>query len=660
MDEPTFDQERLQRILSITAASLSIVSGISVLFWWFVILPYRQRYLAKHAPHLVAARDRNEFRYHLTIALIIIDLLKAIILITYPIRYFNADTTNPQEQFPNIAVFCDVIGFLTVATIQSSDFAVLALAIHTALLIFGNSSNSAGSSSNNGNHNNVNHNSIGSGDDRDKGLYRYRYYIYSVFFVILPLAIASIGMVNNAGYTYFISWCYLVIEPMWYSLLLSWIPRLLIMVLISVIYVSIFIQMKMRMYHVSQAIQRASNYNDDNTSSSTELTLWQSVRIVFRSSQRSIQRRRRMRRRILTVLSYLPGLGSLNPVLRGPSDPEGSGINHASPIPPTIQELNQDYIQNYNYKRHKIERQVNSIFIYPLTYVLLYIFPLIQQCLYYTSGVPSTTEPVYWLALVAAWMKPFNCFVDTCVFVIREGAIPCLSPSRRELRKYNKFNRRQAKDFTNTHIVHSPPTNQGKRTDSSLTAKTGAVITTWVPAATTTRDRDSSSGGRSFSAGAATTTYVTGANNTIIEIAAPAAGTPPFDWEKFEIRPLAPPPPSPPLPMDLTAAGATTSKKRQQPRIIISRDPLDSGPVSPSTNPNNNAHHHHHIHRSGTLYYNTPGHYPTITNNDPQANRHPYDNPNNNNPNNDDNNNNNDDDDDDETMDLTQFLNSYR
>lgn len=291
MDGPTFDQECLQRILSITAASLSIVSGISVLFWWFVILPYRQRYMAKCAPRLVAVRDRNEFRYHLTIALIIIDLLKAIILITYPIRYFNADTTNPQEQFPDIIVFCDVIGFLTVATIQSSDFAVLALAIHTALLIFGNSS-SAGSSNKNNNHNNAKHNSIGSGDDRDKGLYRYRYYIYSVFFVILPLAIASIGMVNNAGYTYFISWCYLVIEPMWYSLLLSWIPRLLIMVLISIIYVSIFIQMKMRMYHVSQAIQRASNYNDDTCSSTTELTLWQSIKVVFRSSQRSIQRRR--------------------------------------------------------------------------------------------------------------------------------------------------------------------------------------------------------------------------------------------------------------------------------------------------------------------------------------------------------------------------------
>ncbi|KAF5100403.1 hypothetical protein D0Z00_001262 [Geotrichum galactomycetum] len=353
---------------------------------------------------------------------------------------------------------------------------------------------------------------------------------------------------------------------------------------------------------------------------------------------------------MLTALSYLPGLGSLNPVLREPSDPEGSGINHASPIPPTIQELNQDYIQNYNHKRHKIERQVNSIFIYPLTYVLLYIFPLIQQCLYYTSGVASTTEPVYWLALVAAWMKPFNCFVDTCVFVIREGAIPCLSPSRRELRKYNKFNRRQAMDFTNTHIVHYPHNHRCKCTDSIVTAKTGAVITTLVPAATTTRGRDSSGGG-SFNASAATTTYVTGANNTIIEIATPAAGAPPLDWEKFEFRPLTPPPPSPPLlqlPMDLTAAGAT-----KKPRIIISQDPLDPAPVSPTSHPDNNTYHHHHIHRSGTLYYNSPGHHPTTNNNnDPQASRYHYGNPNNN----DDE----EEDDEDETMDLAQFLNSYR
>lgn len=650
MDGPTFDQECLQRILSITAASLSIVSGISVLFWWFVILPYRQRYMAKCAPRLVAVRDRNEFRYHLTIALIIIDLLKAIILITYPIRYFNADTTNPQEQFPDIIVFCDVIGFLTVATIQSSDFAVLALAIHTALLIFGNSS-SAGSSNKNNNHNNAKHNSIGSGDDRDKGLHRYRYYIYSVFFVILPLAIASIGMVNNAGYTYFISWCYLVIEPMWYSLLLSWIPRLLIMVLISIIYVSIFIQMKMRMYHVSQAIQRASNYNDDTCSSTTELTLWQSIKVVFRSSQRSIQRRRRLRRRILTALSYLPGLGSLNPVLREPSDPEGSGINHASAIPPTIQELNQEYIQNYNHKRHKIERQVNSIFIYPLTYVLLYIFPLIQQCLYYTSGVASTTEPVYWLALIAAWMKPFNCFVDTCVFVIREGAIPCLSPSRRELRKYNKFNRRQAMDFTNTHSVHTPHSHWGRRTDSSITAaKNAAVITTMDPTATITRARDSS--GR-FSGSTANTTHVTGTNNTIIEITDPTVDSPPPDWEKFEFRSLAPHPLLQ-LPAELATSDANTSKNHQQPRIIISQDPLDCGPVSPTTQPGNNTHHHHHhhhIHWSGTLPYNTPGHHPTTNNNDPQGSRNSYGGPNNNDE---------EEDCEDDTMDLAQFLNSYR
>lgn len=594
----TYNQACLQRILSITAASLSIASGISVLFWWFVILPYRQRYMAKREPHILVTRDRSEFRYHLTIALIMIDLLKSMILITYPIRYFHADIKRPQEEFPHIAVFCDVIGFLTVAIIQSSDFAVLALAIHMALLIFSNGSTGPGNS--NSNHNNTNHNSIGSGDDRDKGLYRFRYYIYSIFFVILPIAIASIGLIHNTGYTYFISWCYIVVKPLWYSLLLAWIPRLLIMVLISIIYVSIFIQMKMRMYHVLQAIHRASNYNedDDSDSSSKGLTLWQSIRVVFRSSERSIQRRRRMRRRLLTAISYLPGFGSFNPVLREPTGPEGRGINYASTIPPTIQELNREYIQKYNYKRHKIERQVNSIFIYPLTYVLLYIFPLIQQCLFYTSGTASTSVPVYWLSLIAAWMRPFNCFVDTCVFVIREGVIPCLSPSRRELRKYDNFSRRQAMDFTNTHAVPSPSTSRGKRTDSNNTT-TPEVI---------------------FTAGTATT-YVNGANNSIIEIAAAGA---PLDWEKFEFRSLA----YNQHPEQATPAGWT---KKQQPSIVIFRDLLDTGPVSP-TNIDIQ-------HQSGPPCQTGNS---NATNNDPQ---HRSDGNLN---------------DDDEEMDLVQFLNSFR
>lgn len=77
-------------------------------------------------------RRIRQFRHDLTIALIVMDLIKAIVLITYPIHYLNNDIYRTHYHLP----FCNAFGFLTTASIQASDFAVLALAIHTALLIF--------------------------------------------------------------------------------------------------------------------------------------------------------------------------------------------------------------------------------------------------------------------------------------------------------------------------------------------------------------------------------------------------------------------------------------------------------------------------------------------------------------------------------------------
>lgn len=462
--ELTTHQAYVQRVLAISAASLSIVSGVAVLIWWFVV-PWWDNYKVhkilrdyenrrpsaanQPCPVLRPPRKRKrirQFRHDLTIALIIMDLMKAIVLITYPIRYLHSEEIHLVEIHNT---FCDAVGFLTVATIQASDFAVLALAVHTAILIFYPTFTG--------------------------GLYKYRYYIYIIFFLLIPLAFAGIGMVGNSGYTFFTSWCYLVVRPIWYSLILSWIPRILIMVLIISIYFSIFAYVKIHMYHVSKAIVASSVSSNglsqvqENEKGSVEKSEKLTIRIrtVFRLPKRAVSR---VWRNIKVYLSYFPGFGHLHPLLndqtikdkgssshitidvfRPNNTPDGNvpgrsanteTSNFSTLINEDIQnQINRENIDRFNHRRNIIERQVNSIFIYPLTYVLLYIFPLIQQFLYYTQKASTnsgdTTEPIYWLALVAAWMKPFNCFVDTCVFVIREGAIPCLSPSRR-LQKRNE------------------------------------------------------------------------------------------------------------------------------------------------------------------------------------------------------------------------------
>jgi G protein-coupled receptor GPR1 len=411
----------VQRVLVITSASLSIASGITVLIWWYIFpIIYNSRHEKKK-------KRIRQFRHDLTLALITIDLFKAIILITYPIRFLNDHQLSTTEVYDT---FCDVVGFLTVATMQASDFAILALAIHTALLIF--RPNFTG------------------------GLYRFRYYIYSIFFVAIPLIFASLGMVQNAGYTFFSSWCYLVVRPLWYSLVLSWIPRLFIMFSIISIYLSIFIYVKVHMYNVSKAIWQATQiqnsdkgYNaNPQAEQSKNVTFLGSIQHVFRMSRRASDR---IWRNMRIYASFLPGLSSMNPLLdeqrRQPStsstliNSTNSGTitlqtdstARASTITEDFQaQMNRENVGRFNHRRHIIERQVNSIFIYPLAYVVLYIFPLAQQCLYYMDDVQHKldTEPVFWLALVASWMKPFNCCVNTLVFVIREGAIPCIAPQR--------------------------------------------------------------------------------------------------------------------------------------------------------------------------------------------------------------------------------------
>lgn len=442
----------IQRVLVISAASLSICSGIACLVWWFVV-PWWNQYQANRLarkqreaggppgqPPPRRLKRIRQFRHDLTISLIIMDLIKAIILITYPIRFLHTHELNMDVY----ASFCDGVGFLVVATMQASDFAVLALAIHTALLIFY--------------------------PGFTGGLYRFRYYIYIIFFFILPLAIAAIGLVGDSGYTFFSSWCYLVVQPVWYSLVLSWIPRLVIMVLIIIIYCSIFIYVKLHMYHVSKAILQASSGQHRESDIDINIT-------YVHSHERAIQRikrilglpkraSRRMWRNIKIGLSYLPGLGSLNPVLETQHSPQGPIEMDAAYPTPNLNEdfqaqINRENIERFNHRRSIIERQVNSIFIYPITYVLLYIFPLIQQCLHYVehSKNPNSddrVETVFWLAVVASWMKPFNCFVDTTVFVIREGAIPCLSPRHNMQKKLEKRSFMQQPDFT-----------QGSTSDSS-------------------------------------------------------------------------------------------------------------------------------------------------------------------------------------------------
>lgn len=97
------------------------------------------------------------------------------------------------------------------------DFAVLMIAIHTALAIWKPKSVAG-----------------------EGGLYPYRRVAYSLW-IFVPLIMAAVPFINNSDpYETTGTYCYLPIRPSWYRLVLEWIPRYFIIVIILVIYASIY------------------------------------------------------------------------------------------------------------------------------------------------------------------------------------------------------------------------------------------------------------------------------------------------------------------------------------------------------------------------------------------------------------------------------------
>lgn len=69
-------------------------------------------------------------------------------------------------------------------------------------------------------------------------------------------------------------------------------------------------------------------------------------------------------------------------------------------------------------RRLQIQRNVKLIFIYPFSYIAIWIFPLVVDITQYRYEIAH--GPIVWLAYIATIVQPLNCFVDTLVFLFRE------------------------------------------------------------------------------------------------------------------------------------------------------------------------------------------------------------------------------------------------
>lgn len=205
------------QILALTFATISVASAI-LAFYWFI-------------------KMRRTFRHDLIMLLIQSDMFKALWFMVYPIVTF---THGPVL---STSTFCQVNGFFLALGIEASDFAVLMIAIHTALYIFRSKSSGEG------------------------GLYPYRQIAYTCW-VIFPLLMASLAFINDHNaYVSEGTYCYLPVRPFWYRLALAWIPRYLIVTFILVIYISIyyFVRNKFHGFNAMRTIPTANSDSREST-----------------------------------------------------------------------------------------------------------------------------------------------------------------------------------------------------------------------------------------------------------------------------------------------------------------------------------------------------------------------------------------------------------
>ncbi|KAK4454198.1 G protein-coupled glucose receptor regulating Gpa2-domain-containing protein [Podospora aff. communis PSN243] len=188
-------------ILSLTFASVSVLSTLFTLYWF--------------------VRMRRGFRHELIMLLVQSDFVKSAAFVVFPIVGLA------RGNIESDSAFCQVSGFALALGIESSDIAVLLIALHSVMYIFRPRS----------------------------GLYPYRRIAYLVYY-LFPIVVASLAFIDGPGYENVGHYCYLRAGRGWRRMALSWIPRYVVGISIVVIYAFIYIYIRRRMYDYER---RSSN-----------------------------------------------------------------------------------------------------------------------------------------------------------------------------------------------------------------------------------------------------------------------------------------------------------------------------------------------------------------------------------------------------------------
>ncbi|TGZ78419.1 hypothetical protein EX30DRAFT_397751 [Ascodesmis nigricans] len=408
-DRPILTREQLVvlRSIAIAAATLSILSGLLV-GWWF-------------------ARMKRSFRHHLIMLLIFSDFFKASWQLIYPSVVFSRGLLSSRSRF------CQLSGFMMSFGIEASDFAVLAIAVHSALYIF----------------------RPGMGGIGEGGLYRYRRYVY-VTWLAFSTVMPALAFVNkNPAYSAQGTYCYLPVRPFWYRLALAWIPRYIILTTIMILYAAIYIyvRMKFRTFRTSVGADALDLDSIDLAQPPVETAIAAPPRLpsldvhgLIPPPSPTLQPK--YHNRNSDVIPFARAF--LNPLwdkIHSPSSSSSASENSSDTTSPSrrgsvptimdtdLEKQRQQQQQHHSPTHHRhhtcssassslqhrrlaINRQLRLLFIYPLIYALMWVPPLVAHALQFTERFVH--HPNFPLQCVVAFTLPFQCAVDCWLFTIRE------------------------------------------------------------------------------------------------------------------------------------------------------------------------------------------------------------------------------------------------
>ena len=354
-------------------------------------------------------------------------MLRSTLELAYPIVTLTSGDVSPDSGY------CKISGFFTAYFFEASDLMVFIIAIHTAVYVFNPKLAQAAD---------------------EGGIWQWRYYVFAAW-LIIPGLLAGLAFINPTPYVPLVTWCYLPILPLVWRYALAWGPRYFILFTISVLYVTLYIYVR-RVYRTIGRNRHGNSADSDLESQGPSNGGSQSVEPGYINlqfpSQSYIQRKRLP---IPLPLSEDPekySCPSMSTSNDTPPPTSGTSISYQNLLAddhPTVPVMaaarnmsatttlpdphlpsmrnpdaaSVDLNSSFSQRRARVERQMRTLFIFPIVYFIMWIPPFINhlyQVITYDSNVTTLPPGSFVVTVFATIFLPAQGFVNVCVYAVRE------------------------------------------------------------------------------------------------------------------------------------------------------------------------------------------------------------------------------------------------